>query len=199
MRLRFFKLMTLRLTDIQDRVIFDEPAIVRAVTALGESLTRDYRDQDLLLVGILRGAYVFLSDLSRRIQIPHAIDFMAVSSYGVGSASSGVVRIETDLRQNVEGRHVLIVEDIMDTGLTYSQLKKTLEARHPRSVKICALLDKPSHRKISVVPDYYGLTAPDEFLVGYGLDYLEYFRGIPYIFSVKPEAMKPLQEAGKLI
>lgn len=191
--------MTLNVTDIQDRVIFDETAIQNAVKELGERITRDYQHQDLLLVGILRGAYVFLSDLSRHIRTPHTIDFMAVSSYGGSSVSSGVVRIEADLRLNVQGKHVLIVEDIVDTGLTYSQLKKTLEARHPLSVKICALLDKPSHRKVPMAPDYAGLQAPDLFLVGYGLDYLEYFRGMPYIFSVKPQAIEPLKAAGKLI
>ncbi|OGH56531.1 MAG: hypoxanthine phosphoribosyltransferase [Candidatus Lindowbacteria bacterium RIFCSPLOWO2_12_FULL_62_27] len=191
--------MTLSIEEVKDRVVFDEAAIAAAVRDLGRRISQDYANQELLLVGILRGAYVFLSDLSRAITIPHVIDFMAVSSYGSGSSSSGVVRIETDLRQNVEGRHVLIVEDIIDTGLTYSQLKKTLEARHPRSVKICALLDKPTHRKVPLVPDYAGLVVPDLFLVGYGLDYLEYFRGIPYIFSVNPNALKPLEAAGKLI
>ena len=191
--------MTLSIEEVKDRVVFDEAAIAAAVRDLGRRISQDYANQELLLVGILRGAYLFLSDLSRAITIPHVIDFMAVSSYGSGSSSSGVVRIETDLRQNVEGRHVLIVEDIIDTGLTYSQLKKTLEARHPRSVKICALLDKPTHRKVPLVPDYAGLVVPDLFLVGYGLDYLEYFRGIPYIFSVNPNALKPLEAAGKLI
>lgn len=191
--------MTLRLEDIQEEVVFDEAAIQKAVAALGREITRDYSGEKLLLVGILRGAYMFLSDLSRHIKVPHATDFMAVSSYGSGNVSSGIVRIETDLRQSVEGWHVLIVEDIIDTGLTYSQLKKTLEARHPLSVKICTLLDKPSHRKVSLVPDYAGLTAPDLFLVGYGLDYLEYFRGIPYIFSVRPASLEPLKNAGKLL
>src|SRR3989338_7417390 len=123
--------MTLSIEEVKDRVVFDEAAIAAAVRDLGRRISQDYANQELLLVGILRGAYVFLSDLSRAITIPHVIDFMAVSSYGSGSSSSGVVRIETVLRQNVEGRHVLIVEDIIDTGLTYSQLKKTLEARHP--------------------------------------------------------------------
>ena len=191
--------MTLKLDDIQDKIIFDESAIQAAVKELGRRITQDYQNKELLLVGILRGAYVFLSDLSRNIKTPHRIDFMAVSSYGESPQSSGVVRIEADLRQNVEGKHVLIVEDIVDTGLTYSQLKKTLEARNPLSVKICALLDKPSHRKIPMAPDYFGLTAPDLFLVGYGLDYLEYFRGMPYIFSVKSQAISPLKAAGKLL
>lgn len=191
--------MTLKLEDIQEKVIFDQATIRAAVEALGRKITQDYQNQDLLLVGILRGAYVFLSDLSRQIRTPHMIDFMAVSSYGSHSVSTGVVRIEADLRENVEGRHVLIVEDIMDTGLTYSQLKHTLEARHPLSVKICSLLDKPSHRKVPIAPDYFGLTAPDLFLAGYGLDYLEYFRGMPYIFSVSPRALEPLKQAGKLI
>lgn len=191
--------MTLKLSDIQDRVIFDETSIQKAVADLGEKISRDYEGSDLLLVGILRGAYVFLSDLSRAMRIPHMIDFMAVTSYGSAASTTGVVRIESDLRQNVEGKHVLIVEDVVDTGLTFKQLKKTLEARSPRSIKICALLDKPSHRKVPLKPDYTGLTAPDAFLVGYGLDYLEHFRGTPYIFSVKPEALTPLQAAGKLI
>ncbi|MBI4179135.1 hypoxanthine phosphoribosyltransferase [bacterium] len=191
--------MMLELKEIQDKVIYDQAAIEKAVKELGRKISRDYEGSALLLVGILRGAYVFLSDLSRVIRIPHTIDFMAVASYGDASTSSGVVRIETDLRQNVEGKDVLIVEDVIDTGLTFKQLKKTLEARHPRSVKICALLDKPSHRKVDLKPDYTGLVAPDTFLVGYGLDYLEHFRGVPYIFSVKPGALEPLQAAGKLL
>lgn len=182
--------MALKLEEVIERVVFDEAAIRVAVAELGRKISRDYEGQELLLVGILRGAYMFLSDLSRAVRIPHTIDFMAVSSYGTSTSSSGVVRIETDLRQNVEGMHVLIVEDIIDTGLTFSQLRKTLEARHPLSVKICTLLDKPNHRKVPLVPDYAGLTAPDLFLVGYGLDYLEHFRGMPYIFSIKPQALQ---------
>lgn len=183
--------MNPKVEEVIDRVIFDEATIQKAVKELGRRISVDYRGKNVLLVGILRGAYMFLSDLSRALEIPHTIDFMAVSSYGSGQISSGVVRIETDLRINVEGRHVIIIEDIVDTGLTVSQLKKTLEARHPQSIRFCALLDKPSHRKVPLVPDYTGLTAPDAFLVGYGLDYLEYFRGIPYIFSIKPELIQP--------
>lgn len=184
--------------DIQERIIFDEVAIHEAVDRLAVRISDDYREKDLVLVGILRGAYVFMSDLSRHLQIPHAIDFMSVSSYGGGTTSSGVVRIEADMRMSVEGKHVLIVEDIIDSGLTFSQLKKIIDARHPLSVKICALLDKPSHRKLPLTPDYFGMTAPDMFLVGYGLDYLEYFRGVPYIFTVNPRALEPLKAAGKL-
>ncbi len=182
--------MNSKVEDVMDRVVFDASAIQKAVNAIGVRISADYRGKNPLLVGILRGAYMFLSDLSRALTIPHTVDFMAVSSYGSGTSTSGIVRIESDLRINVEGRHVVIVEDVVDTGLTLSQLKKTLEARHPLSVKFCVLLDKPTRRKVPLVPDYTGLTAPDAFLVGYGLDYLEYFRGIPYIFSIKPELVQ---------
>lgn len=176
------------LKDVVDKVVFDEKTIQKAVKELGRRISEDYRGKPLLLVGILRGAYVFLSDLSRHIDTPHMIDFMGVSSYGASTVSTGIVRIEADLRQSVEGKHVLVVEDIVDTGTTFSQLRKVLDARRPSSVKICALLDKPGHRKVKLVPDYTGLTAPDLFLAGYGLDYAEYFRGVPYIFSVKSTA-----------
>lgn len=186
------------LESVKDKIIFNEKQIQEAVRALADRINRDYAGEELLLVGILRGAFVFLSDLSRTIRIPHVIDFMAVSSYGSGASTSGLVRIESDLRENVAGRHVLIVEDVVDTGLTFAQLKQTLEARQPKSVKICALLDKPANRQNDLAPDYWGLRAPDTFLVGYGLDFLGYLRTVPYIFSINESARRQLVDAGEL-
>lgn len=133
------------------------------------------------MVGILKGAFVFLSDLIRYITIPVQVDFMAVSSYGTSTHSSGVVRIMKDLEEGVEGRHVLVVEDIVDTGLTLRYLRENLESRNPASVRVCTLLDKPARRKVEVQVDYNGFRIPDRFVVGYGLDYAERFRNLPYI------------------
>lgn len=148
------------------------------VHELGARINGDYRGQNLVLVGILRGAVVFLSDLMREIEVPCEIDFIEVSSYGTGTTSSGVVRILKDLRENISGRHVLIVEDIIDTGLTLAYLRRTLLARGPASLEICTLLSKPSRRRVELDVKYLGFEVPDEFVVGYGIDYAGYYRNL---------------------
>ncbi len=151
------------------------------VQELGQQITHNYQGQAVLLVGILTGALVFLADLVRAIQIPIEIDTMAISSYGNASESSGVVRILKDLNAPIEGKHVLIVEDIVDTGLTLHYLLETLHPRHPASLKVCTLLDKEKGRAKSLTPDYVGFTVPDRFVVGYGIDYAQRYRNLPYV------------------
>jgi hypoxanthine phosphoribosyltransferase len=162
--------------DIQDKV-----------RELGERITGDYGEDKLLLVGILRGAVVFLSDLMRHLQLPCEIDFMEVSSYGASIHSSGVVRILKDLEENITGRHVLLVEDIIDTGLTLSYLRRTLLQREPASLEICALLSKPSRRQVDLRVRYLGFEVPDEFVIGYGIDFAGAYRNLPDIHVLKPE------------
>lgn len=168
-------------------VLISEAQIKGRIKELGEALTRNYRDRDLLLVGILKGAIPFLADLMRSIDLPLAYDTMAVSSYGASTKSSGTVRIMKDIDTSIEGRDVLIVEDIVDTGLTLQYLLEILRSRRPRSVKSCTLLDKPSRRKVAIEPDYNGFQVPDVFVVGYGLDYAEIYRNLPYIGVLKEE------------
>jgi hypoxanthine phosphoribosyltransferase len=163
------------------RILITEEQIRNRVKELGEEITRDYQGKELLVVGILKGACVFMADLVRQIKIPVAVDFMDVSSYGLATESSGVVRILNDLEESIEGRHVLIVEDIIDSGLTLDYISKNLKSRKAVSVKICAFLDKPSRRKALVQADYLGYSVPDEFIVGYGLDYAEKYRHYPYL------------------
>jgi hypoxanthine phosphoribosyltransferase len=163
------------------RILITEEQIRNRVKELGEEITRDYQGKELLVVGILKGAFVFMADLVRQIKIPVAVDFMDVSSYGLATESSGVVRILNDLEESIEGRHVLIVEDIIDSGLTLDYISKNLKSRKAVSVKICAFLDKPSRRKALVQADYLGYSVPDEFIVGYGLDYAEKYRHYPYL------------------
>src|SRR5919112_1694473 len=155
---------------------------------IGGRISEDYRGERLLLVGILRGAVVFLSDLMRHLQLPCEIDFMEVSSYGADTTSSGVVRILKDLEEDITGRHVLIVEDIIDTGLTLSYLRRSLLARKPASLEICALLSKPSRRQIDLRVRYLGFEVPDEFVIGYGIDFAGAYRNLPDIHTLKPEA-----------
>lgn len=168
------------------QVLLTAEEIKGKVKELGEAITRDYMGKNLLVVGILKGAVIFMSDLIREIKTPIDIDFMAVSSYGTSTQSSGVVRIMKDLERSIEEFHILIVEDIVDTGLTLKYLVENLRSRGPQSVKICTLLDKPGRRKVQVAPDYNGFSIPDEFVVGYGLDYNERFRHLPYIGVLKP-------------
>ncbi|HWJ02523.1 MAG TPA: hypoxanthine phosphoribosyltransferase [Verrucomicrobiae bacterium] len=170
------------------KVLLNEAEIAAKVKELGEQITRDYQGKNLLVVGILKGAVIFMSDLVREIKTPLGIDFMAVSSYGASTESSGVVRIMKDLERSIEEYHILIVEDIIDTGLTLKYLVENLQSRGPQSVKVCTLLDKPSRRKVEVRADYNGFSIPDEFVVGYGLDFSERFRHLPYIGVLKPEA-----------
>jgi hypoxanthine phosphoribosyltransferase len=157
------------------------------IQELGAQISRDYEGQDLLLLAVLKGSVLFLSDLMRHISIPHAVDFMATSSYGSGMESSGVVRILKDLDAPIEGRNVLIVEDIIDTGRTLDYLVRILNARAPRSLRICALLDKVSRREVPVAVDYVGFEIPDKFVFGYGLDYAELYRNLPYVAVLPPE------------
>ena len=169
------------------RVLVPSEEIGERVRELGELITEDYRGEELLLVGILRGAVVFLSDLMRYLELPCEIDFMDISSYGAGTTSSGVVRILKDLEEDITGRHVLIVEDIIDTGLTLSYLRRTLLARKPASLEICVLLSKPSRRKVGLDVKYMGFEVPDEFVVGYGLDFAGAYRNLPDICILRPE------------
>jgi hypoxanthine phosphoribosyltransferase len=157
------------------------------VRELGGRINEDYRGESLVLVGILRGAVVFLSDLMREIEVPCEIDFIEVSSYGAGTTTSGVVRILKDLRENITERHVLIVEDIIDTGLTLAYLRRTLLARRPASLEICTLLSKPSRRRVELDVKYLGFEVPDEFVVGYGIDYAGYYRNLRDIRALLTE------------
>lgn len=168
-----------------ERVLLDEAQIQRIVSDLGRRISADYAGKNLLMVSVLKGSVVFMADLMRAIDIPCRIDFMAVSSYGSGVRTSGVVKIVKDLDINLAGYDLLIVEDILDSGVTLSYLKKMLMDRNPASVKICTFLDKPERRRADIVPDYVGASVPDEFVVGYGLDYDEKYRNLPYLGVLK--------------
>ena len=169
------------------RVLLSEDEIREKVRELGGKITADYKNSNLMLVTVLKGAVVFLADLMRHIDVPAEIDFMVVSSYGSGVKSSGVVKIVKDLDVPLAGKDILIVEDILDSGLTLSYIKELLESRGPRSIRIATLLDKPSRRKVDLQADYIGFSVPDEFVIGYGLDYDEKYRNLPYIGILKPE------------
>lgn len=169
------------------RVLLSEEEIRAKVKEMGQKITEDYKNSNLMLVTVLKGAVVFLADIMRQIDVPAEIDFMVVSSYGSGVKSSGVVKIVKDLDVPLEGKDILIVEDILDSGLTLSYIKELLASRGPRSIKIATLLDKPSRRKVDLQADYVGFSVPDEFVIGYGLDYDEKYRNLPYIGILKPE------------
>jgi hypoxanthine phosphoribosyltransferase len=156
----------------------------RRVRELGEEISRDYEGRDLLLIGVLKGAVFCLSDLMRHIEVPCEVDFMAVASYGSATDSSGVVRILKDLDAVIEDRNVLIVEDIVDSGLTLQYLLRSLSARNPRSLEVCALLTKPERRKVELNPRYVGFEIPDKFAIGYGLDFAERYRNLPYVAAL---------------
>ncbi|GAB7232572.1 hypoxanthine phosphoribosyltransferase [Facklamia hominis] len=169
-----------------ERVLVTEEELAEAVKRLGEAITRDYQDKEILVVGILRGASLFMADVIRQIDCYLEIDFMDVSSYGTATESSGEVKIIKDLDTSVEGKHVLIVEDIIDTGRTLQYLINLLKVRKAASIKICSLLDKPSRRIMTdVIVDYVGIEVPNEFVVGYGLDYEQKYRNLPYIGVLK--------------
>jgi hypoxanthine phosphoribosyltransferase len=170
-------------------ILIDDETLQRRIGELGEEISADYVGRDLLLVGVLKGAVFFMSDLMRQITVPCEIDFMAISSYGASTDSSGVVRILKDLDINIEGRHVLIVEDIIDSGLTLSYLVRTLEAREPTSLEVCALLTKPERRQIDVAVRYVGFEIPNRFVIGYGLDFAERYRNLPYVGVLNPELL----------
>lgn len=170
------------------KILISQERLNQRITELGAAISRDYAGKDLLLVCVLKGGILFLSDLMRAIRIPHAIDFMAISSYGgTRTESSGVVRILMDLNTNIANRNVLIVEDIIDTGHTLTYIVEMLKTRSPASIKICTLLNKPSRRQVSVPLDYIGFDIPNEFVVGYGLDYNEIYRNLPFIGVLKTE------------
>lgn len=169
-----------------DEIIVSEQQIRTRVSELAAQISADYQGRDPLLVCVLKGAVFFMADIVREITVPCELDFMAVSSYGSATDSSGVVRILKDLDANIEGRNVIIIEDIIDSGLTLSYLRKNLHARNPASVEVCALLTKPSRRKVDIACKYVGFEAPDKFVVGYGLDYGEMYRNLRYI-AVLPE------------
>ena len=178
--------MSSLMPDVRE-VLIPSSEIQDKVRELGEIITQDYRGERLLLVGVLRGAVIVLGDLMRCIDLPCEIDFMDISSYGSGTSSSGVVRILKDLEEDITGRHVLIVEDIIDTGLTLSYLRRSLLARGPASLEICALLTKPSRRRVELDVKYLGFEVPDRFVVGYGLDYAGTYRNLPDICVLKEE------------
>ena len=169
------------------KVLLSGKEIEKRVGEIAAQITRDYAGESVLMVGILRGAVVFFSELVKRVDLDLRFDFMVVSSYGSGTDSSGEIRIVKDLSQPIEGMNVIIVEDIIDTGNTLKNLKKLLSTRNPKSLKICSLLDKPSRRKVELEGDYIGFKVPNEFVVGYGLDYNEKYRNLPDICVLKPE------------
>ena len=170
-----------------ESILVPEEQLSKRIAELGEAITRDYKGQQLLLIGVLKGSVVFMADLMRRIDLDVSIDFMAVSSYGSGTKTSGQVRILKDLNRSIEGQNILIIEDILDSGVTLSYLTGLLWSRKPASIRLCTLLDKPERRRVDVKPDYVGFTIPDAFVVGYGLDYDERFRQLPYVGILKPE------------
>ena len=171
-------------------VLIDEPSLQARIGELGAEISSDYQGRDLLLIGVLKGAVFFMSDLMRHLTIPCEIDFMAISSYGDSTDSSGIVRILKDLDINIEGRDVLVVEDIIDSGLTLSYLMRNLEAREPASLEICALLTKPDRREIEVPVRYVGFEIPNRFVIGYGLDFAERYRNLPYVGVLDPELIQ---------
>ncbi|HWP48272.1 MAG TPA: hypoxanthine phosphoribosyltransferase [Candidatus Limnocylindrales bacterium] len=175
--------------DIQE-ILVSTDQIQRRVKELGEAISRDYRDKEPILISILKGAVFFLADLARAISIHISLDFMAISSYGDSQKTSGVVRILKDLDETITGREILIVEDIIDTGLTLRYLLNNLEARKPASLKICTLLDKPFRRIVKLPIAYQGFEIPDKFVVGYGLDYKQRYRNLPFIGVLKPELLE---------
>ena len=175
------------MSDTIGTVLITEEQIHARAKEIGKEIERDYAGKEIILVGILRGAVLWMADVMRNTNLDMTIDFMAVSSYGAATKSSGIVKINKDLGQDIEGRHVIIVEDILDSGVTLSYLKHYLLGRKPASITIATLLDKPARRKSDIVADYSCFEVPDAFVVGYGLDYNEQYRNLPYIGVLKPE------------
>ncbi len=172
--------------DIES-VLFPEEELQNCVRRIASEITRDYAGEEPVFVGVLKGSFIFIADLMRCVDLHCSVDFMAVSSYGKGSVTTGAVKINKDLTENIEGKHVIMVEDILDSGLTLSYLTRYLQQRKPASIRIATLLDKPARRRADVKPDYVGFEVPDAFVVGYGLDYAEKYRNLPYIGILKPE------------
>jgi len=173
--------------DIIERVLFSEKDIAKKVKEMGKRISKDYYGQEIVLLCILKGASIFMSDIAREIDVKTSFDFMLVSSYASGTCSTGQVKILKDLDKSIFDKHVIIVEDIVDNGLTLDYLVKYLQVRKPKSLKICALLDKKVRRKVPLHIDYAGFDCPDEFVVGYGLDYIECYRNLPFIGVIKKE------------
>lgn len=173
-----------------ERVLITREEIITRIKELGEQITQDYQEKNLLLIGVLKGAVVFMADLMREIRTTVDIDFMDVSSYGSSTKSSGIVRILKDLDTDIQGKHIIIVEDIIDSGLTLNYLTKLLQSRNPASIKVCVLLDKPERRDVEVEIHYKGFSVPNEFIVGYGLDYDGKYRNLPDICILKPEVYR---------
>lgn len=167
----------------REKVLYSREDISTRVKELGEIISNDYKDKDLLVVSLLRGSFIFTSDLVREISIPVEVDFMTTESYGHDEVSSGNVEIIHDIRTRIEGREILIVDDIMDSGHTLKKVKEALQSKNPNSIKICVMLDKPSRRQVDLNPNYVGYCIPDVFIVGYGLNYGDHYRNIPYIFT----------------
>ena len=172
--------------DIQE-VLFSEEQLDRRVREIAADITRDYQGKEIMLVSVLRGSFIFMADLCRRLDLACTLDFMSVSSYGKGTTSTGQVQITRDLSSDISGKHIIVVEDILDSGNTLSYLLKLLEQRSPASIRLCTLLDKPERRVKPVEVHYTGFSIPDAFVVGYGLDYAEKYRNLPYIGILKPE------------
>ena len=170
-----------------DHILFSEEQLKARVREIAGQIDRDFAGKEPMLISVLRGSFIFMADLMRSITLPCTVDFMAVSSYGAGTTSSGQVKITKDLSESIEGRDIIVVEDILDSGNTLSYLLKVLEQRSPASIRLCTLLDKPERRVKPVEVHYSGFTIPDAFVVGYGLDYAEHYRNLPYIGILKPE------------
>jgi hypoxanthine phosphoribosyltransferase len=169
------------------KILFSEEELKAKVDELGKKISADYQGKELLVVSLLKGSFIFTADLVRRIEVPTQIEFMTTSSYGHGQETSGKVDILSDLRVDIKGRDVLVVDDIVDSGLTMKVILDHLKSKEPNSLKSCVLLDKPDRRQVDIKPDYVGFTIPDLFIVGYGLNYGDYYRNIPYIFSFEQE------------
>ncbi|MEJ2597618.1 MAG: hypoxanthine phosphoribosyltransferase [Anaerolineales bacterium] len=186
--------------EVLDEILVSEEMLQKRIAELGIEVSRDYRNESLHLVCILRGGVLFLTDLMRRITVPNTIDFMAVTSYGTAARqSTGQVRITMDLKDEIYGRNVLLVEDIVDSGYTIASVLKFLETRHPKSLRVCALLDKPERREVEVPIHYRGFTIPNKFVFGYGLDLDEYYRNLPFVASVNLERYKPAVEPEEVV
>jgi hypoxanthine phosphoribosyltransferase len=170
-----------------DHILVSEQQLQDKITATGQLLAREYAGKDLMLVGVLKGAIMFIVDLARAINLPLTLDFMAVASYGASTETSGIVRILKDLDSSIEGKHVLIVEDIIDSGLTLNYILETLHARNPASLRVCSLLSKPARRRVDVPVDYVCFEIPDDFVVGYGLDFNQIYRNLPFVGVLRPE------------
>ncbi len=187
------------LLDDIDHILVSEQQLGQAIADMGRVLSKEYAGHEPVLVGVLKGAIMFIVDLARAISLPVKLDFMAVASYGASTETSGIVRILKDLDSSIEGKHVIIVEDIIDSGLTLNYILETLQTRNPASVKVCALLNKPARRRVDVPVDYICFNIPDEFVVGYGLDFNQIYRNLPFVGVLKPqlytaEGSEPVEE-----